>query len=196
MKLKAILLALAITGLTPVMSNAAPLTPDEKCKLCCGNGTDAACYSNCLAAENVRLAMLNDQIEAIKPTPASERFRTGTCLDAILNTGVGFTFSVPTLSGVIQDMINKAMNAACNAVNQQFSQMMGAVNQKIGTSVNMPIYGSNQSVTTRVGTTTTSNTSASGSTTSGNYPITTTTTNNGGTVNGNVSGGSLGDILR
>lgn len=194
MKLKAFLLALAIAGMTPVISNAAPLTPDEKCKLCCSNGSDEACYSNCLAAENVRLAMLNDQIEAIKPKPASESFKTGTCLDAILNTGIDFTFSVPTLDGIIRDMVNKAMNAACNAVNQRMNEMMGAVNQKIGTAVNMPIYGTNRSVTTRVGTTSNTNTSTSSGSTSGNYPV--TTTNNGTTVNGSVSGGSLGDILK
>lgn len=103
-------------------------------------GNDEATNAYCERYRQNGIAEKQAELEKHIPKPANEYFSTNTCLDQIMNTRVNI-FTMGSLDGLLEKIINMATNRACSAVLGVWNERVGAANQVLGTRVNVPYVG-------------------------------------------------------
>lgn len=103
-------------------------------------GNDEATSAYCERYRQNGVAEKQAELERHIPKPANEYFSTNTCLDQIMNTRINI-FTMDSLDGLLDKIINMATNRACSAVLGVWNDRVGAANQVLGTRVNVPYIG-------------------------------------------------------
>lgn len=103
-------------------------------------GNDETTQAHCQRYRENTTAAKQKELEKYTPKPANEFYSEFSCLDKILNTRINI-FTMPSLDGVLQGIMNAATNRACSAVMGGWNQAVGQANGTLGTAVNVPYVG-------------------------------------------------------
>lgn len=109
----------------------------NSCDKCLG---DPNCAPYAKKMQDNVVAAKQKELTELLPKPANEYFSTGTCIDAILNTRINI-FTMPGLDQILDKVTQAVVNKACSFVLGSWNQVVSEVNNKVGTSVNVPYLG-------------------------------------------------------